>query len=63
MYCILGVPILSRYSQVQFTNNAIMLIPITHGSHQVKSGYIININMTLHTAFKMFVDYIGRTKS
>ena len=33
-----------------------MLIPNACGLRQIRSAYIININMVLHTAFALFVD-------
>ena len=63
MYCILGVPILSRYSQVQFTNNAIMLKYLLHTILIKSDQHAININMALYTVFTMFVNDIGTAKS
>ena len=33
-----------------------MLITTAHGSHQLRSEYVNNINMILHAMFMMFMD-------
>ena len=32
-------------------------LPFAYGSHQVRSLYVIDVNMILHTVFTMIVDY------
>ena len=39
----------------------IMLISTAYGPHHDRSAYVIDINMMLHTVFKMFVDYMETT--
>ena len=34
-----------------------MLIPIAYSSHQVRSAYVIDINMIKNTFFTMFLDF------